>query len=81
MREVWIWSIIGWTIVAAVSLRPVSIWEEGGLGGSARYLQVSIGLSGVCKMLREKKEKEEQTSAENEALKEKNASLQKGMLY
>ena len=28
-----------------------------------------------------KKEKEEQTSAENEALKEKNASLQKGMLY
>ena len=28
-----------------------------------------------------KKEKEEQTSAENEALKEKNASLQKGVVY
>lgn len=28
-----------------------------------------------------KKEKEEQTSAENEVLKEKNASLQTGMLY
>ena len=28
-----------------------------------------------------KKEKEEQTSAENDALKEKNASLQTGMLY
>ena len=53
---------MGWTIVAAVSLRPVSIWEERGLGGSARYLQVSIGPSGVCKMLREKKEKEEQVT-------------------
>ena len=82
LREVWIWSIIGWTIVAAVSLRPVSIWEEGGLGESARYLQVSIGLSGVCKMLREKKEKEEQvTDRKLEVLQMEGVEVRKTCCY